>query len=316
MGCKSKNVIRWGFQNKKQRFKCRNCGLLFCRKNTSVKRNNRFVWFRKWVLERATIEQLSKESGYSVRTLKTMFDEYLSRPPVLSIYPSKSLNLLIDGTYFSNDICLIVYRAYPQKITQFYRLSDGEYYTEIKEDLTNLLLLGVQIQSITCDGHRAILKAIRVVCPEIIVQRCLVHIQRECRIWLTSHPKNLSALALLKIVHQLSEIRTHQQQQQWIKLLFDWHQEHQNFINEKSFSPATKRFWFKHKMLRRAFVLIKNALPNMFQFLFNDAVPKSTNGLESFFGHLKSYLLLHRGLTKTHRQNFIQWYLYFKNKSE
>jgi hypothetical protein len=95
--------------------------------------------------------------------------------------------------------------------------------------------------------------------------------------------------------------------------LYNWHELYKNFINEKSYSLDSKRYWYKHKMVRRAFVLIKNALPNMFQYLFNNRVPKSTNGLESFFGHLKSHLLLHRGLTKEHRQNFIKWYLYFKN---
>lgn len=31
---------------------------------------------------------------------------------------------------------------------------------ELAEDLSNLLKLGVQIESITCDGHRSLLKAI------------------------------------------------------------------------------------------------------------------------------------------------------------
>jgi hypothetical protein len=37
--------------------------------------------------------------------------------------------------------------------------------------------------------------------------------------------------------------------------------------------------------------------------------------LESYFGHLKNHLDLHRGLTKKNRINFIKWYIYFRNKS-
>ena len=62
--------------------------------------------------------------------------------------------------------------------TQLFRFSDAERYEEIKEDLFNLLNLGLQIASITCDGHKATLKAIKKIMPAVVVQRCLVHIQR------------------------------------------------------------------------------------------------------------------------------------------
>jgi transposase-like protein len=185
---------------------------------------------------------------------------------------------------------------------------------EIKEDLENILSLGIQIESITCDGHKSILKAVKKVCDNIILQRCTVHVQRECKIWLTTNPKSEAGASLLKISNKLSQINTHQKAQVWIKEFIDWHSAYQSFVKEKSINSETGRYWYKHKMVRRAFIHIKNALPDLFQYLFNDRVPKSTNGLESFFGHLKSHLLLHRGMTMEHRKNFIRWYLYFKNK--
>lgn len=105
-----------------------------------------------------TLDLISYESGYSVRSLNRYFHDYLSCPPVLSVFPSEKVNLLIDGTYFKNDLCLILYRDNTIKFTQLYRLSTGELYTEMKEDLENLLALGVQIESITCDGHKSLLK--------------------------------------------------------------------------------------------------------------------------------------------------------------
>lgn len=33
------------------------------------------------------------------------------------------------------------------------RFTEGEHYGEIKEDLTNLLKLGIRIESSTTDGH-------------------------------------------------------------------------------------------------------------------------------------------------------------------
>ena len=65
-------------------------------------------------------------------------------------------------------------------------------------------------------------------------------------------------------------------------------------------------------MVRRAYVHIKKALPDMFHFLDNPRVSKTTNALESFFGHLKENVTLHRGMSYKHYQNYVKWYLYFR----
>jgi hypothetical protein len=288
---------------------------MFTRNDPKQSLENRFVWFEKWILHRQTISYISKESGISTRHLKRLFSIYLSSPPQMYFYPQERLNLIIDGTYFSNDICLIVYRDNTIKFTQLYRISDGEHYSEIKEDLANLLLLGIRIESITVDGHRATLKAIKDICPEAILQRCIIHIQRESRIWLTTNPKSIQGMELLKLVHQLHKIQSNASHQQWIIDFYHWYEKHKSFVNEKVYGQRTGRYWFKHKNVRRSYVMIKNALPNMFEYLFNERIPKSTNALESFFGHLKSHILLHRGLIKENRKNFIKWYLYFKNRA-
>jgi hypothetical protein len=312
--CKSLNVIKWGKHENKQRFKCKNCGLFFTNNSPSTSYNNRKVWFKEWIIGRRTFKQLCKDSGYSERTLKRLFYKCLSEAPVFSVKPSEKVNLLIDGTYFSNNLCLVIYRDNTIKYTQLYRLSDGEWYEELKEDLENLLLLGVQIESITCDGHKALLKAIRKTCKHVIVQRCVIHIQRMCRVWLTIKPKSEAGTCLREIISQVHKIENHEQWGAWIVSLIKWYETYYSFIYEKSYNPATGRYWFKHKMVKQSFNLIRKALPNMFHYLDNPKIPKSTNGLESFFGHLKSHVTLHRGLSKEHRKSFIKWYLFYQNQ--
>ena len=46
-------------------------------------------------------------SGYSVRQLKTWFYEYLEEAPSWKIRKYEKVNLLIDGTWFPNKVCLI-----------------------------------------------------------------------------------------------------------------------------------------------------------------------------------------------------------------
>ena len=69
-----------------------------------------------------------------------------------------------------------------------------------------------------------------------------------------------------------------------------------------------------HKMVRRVRYLLVRTFPDMLHYLDDPKIPKSTNALESFFGHLKDNLSIHRGLTVHNRKNFIKWYLHLRNR--
>jgi len=51
----------------------------------------------------------------------------------------------------------------------------------------------------------------------------------------------------------------------------------------------------------------------MFAYSDNRMIPKSSNSIESFFGHMKGHLNIHRGLSYEYRKQYLMWYLYFKN---
>ncbi len=308
-------TIRWGTQQGKQRYKCKDCGQLFCSSHNGVSEANKIVWFKNWIVGKDTFDKISLESGYSKSTLQRYFKSMLNKAPVLTYDSSDYVYLVIDGTYFSNDVCLVVYRNYHLKATQLYRITNGEHFEEIAEDLRNLLLLGVNIKGITCDGDKSALKAIRKVCPKVPLQRCLVHISRMCKIWLTVSPKHLSGIELRNIVYKIHSIDSEHKKQLWLRELMFWEERHRLYLNEKSYNPDTKRYWYTHKMVRRAFIVIKRALPNMFFYIKDQNIPNSTNSLESFFGHLKINLNVHRGLSQNNRKNFIRWYLHYKNQS-
>ena len=129
--CGSTHSIKWGKQSGKQRYKCKNCEILFTLSNDSVRENNLLIWFKKWVVHYHTFELLSKESGYSISTLQRYFYKQLSKPPLWKFNSTNKVNLLIDATYFSNKICLVLYRDNSIGFTQLYRLTDGEWFEEI-----------------------------------------------------------------------------------------------------------------------------------------------------------------------------------------
>lgn len=246
-------------------------------------------------------------------SLQRTFYQLLDQAPKVRIIKRERVHLRIDATYFEK-FCMVCYQDDHDGYTQLIRFTDGEHYEEIREDLGNLIKLGIQIESITTDGHKSILKAIKKSVPDAIVQRCLVHIQRMCLLWLTQYPKHLAGQELRQLVLLILNIKTENDRIYWARELQKWYGRHKEYLNERTYNPETERYWYTHKLLRRSYTTIKRALPNMFHYLSNPQIPRTTNGIEGYFSHLKNHLDIHRGLTVKHRINFIKWYIFFSNE--
>ncbi len=285
---------------------------MFTRSAPEQRLRNYFIWFEKWILERQTYATLSRDSRLSRAALQRLFYTFLEQSPQVKIIKRKDVHLRMDATYFKQ-FCVVCYQDDQDGYTQLIRITDGEHFSEIKEDLDNLIKLGVHIDSITTDGHKSTLKAIKKSLPGVAVQRCLVHIQRMCLLWLTRFPKHPAGVELRTLVLMLLKIKSSNDRLHWTNELTAWYNRHKDYLAEKAYNKGTGRYWYKHKLLRRSYFSIKRALPNMFHYLNNDKIPATTNGIEGYFGHLKNHLDLHRGLSREHRVNFIKWYIFLSN---
>lgn len=249
----------------------------------------------------------------SQSNLQRLFKKYLRSAPAVTIRSKTKVHLLIDASYFTNGLCLILYYDHDIRYVQLYRETNQEKFKEIKEDLENLKRLGVAVYSVTCDGHKAILKAIKKIFPQVVIQRCLVHVKRQARNYLSSRPKLIQAKELLYLSRQITHLKTQIQCGMWLIDFQKWYQANEQFINEQTINAETKRFWYTHKNLHAASSLLINAIPDMFHYLDDPEIPYTTNRLENYFTHLKEKLTLHRGLRFESKKNFIKWYLHFKN---
>ncbi len=61
---------------------------------------------------------------------------------------------------------------------------------------------------------------------------------------------------------------------------------------------------------------VRAAVKDAVTFYNNECphIPKTTNALKSYFGHLKENISLHRGLSKKHYRNYVKWYIYFRER--
>jgi Transposase, Mutator family len=256
---------------------------------------------------------LSDEMQMSTRSISRLFNKFLAQAPQIMVKSKTQVHLLIDGTYLPNGLCLILYYDHDIRYVQLYRTSSQEKFREIYQDLKALKSLGVQIYSVTCDGHKSILKAVKKAYPNAVIQRCVVHVKRQCRAYLSNRPKLEASKGLLFISNQITAIKTPEHCSLWLLQLHNWHQTHKETLLEESFNTSKSEYWYTHKSLHQAYTLITNALPHLFTYLNDPEIPATTNRLESFFKHLKEKLLLHSGLRLEAKRNFIKWYLHFKN---
>ena len=92
---------------------------------------------------------------------------------------------------------------------------------------------------VVMDGGAGAKAAISGAWPGARVQRCLVHVQRNLRNYLTSHPRTPAGKALWGLGMRLTGVRTREEAAKWLALLNDWHQAYGDFISERTIRSQT-----------------------------------------------------------------------------
>ena len=162
---------------------------------------------------------------------------------------------------------------------------------------------GLDPVSCTVDGNPQAIKVLRKVWPEIVIQRCLVHIQRQGLMWCRRYPRAVNTRRLRDIFLKVTHIRTKEERDEFLELIIQWEQEYGQYIGAQ---PEKGRVFSD---IKRARSMLLKALPDMFHYLDDSNIPFSTNGLESYFSRLKGHYRQHRGLPKKKLNSYFNWYL-------
>lgn len=184
-----------------------------------------------------------------------------------------------------------------------------ENYKTAYRIFNQLAASGIKPLTITIDGLPCVLRAIKDVWPEVIIQRCLVHIQRQGLSWLRRRPLSLAGQKLRKLLLDITSLTTYDDKQRFLKRWRQWRRCFDDYL--LTLDP-------KHKVysdLQRTRSLIHHALPNMFHYLDNPRISPSTNRIESYFSRLKNIMKRHSGLTKKNRASYLRWYVFLKNSN-
>lgn len=173
---------------------------------------------------------------------------FLHRPKSIAALMDAATNIVVSGKY---DV----------------RENSERHLTAFLMPLKNRRL---QPASCTTDGNPQAMRVLKRLWPGIIIQRCLVHIQRQGLKWCRTYPKRTDARHLRKIFRQVSCIRTKEERDIFLSRVKRWEERY----GRKIASQPEKGRVFSD--IKRARSMLLKALPDMFHYLDNSAIPPTT----------------------------------------
>lgn len=142
-------------------------------------------WLRRWVAEGYSARQLAQQSGHSRTKLYRLIEGFLDQaPPPSALEPRCARYLIFDGTFLHRRHSTVVLMD-----GQTYRLIRGQYDVrensepELRAFFEPLMESGLRPRSFTVDGNPQVNRVLRTLWPDAVLQRCLVHIQRQGLSW-------------------------------------------------------------------------------------------------------------------------------------
>ena len=294
--CTSVSVVKKGYQQGIQKWKCKECLQNFQANKKSLPKEEIFCSF---VFHKQTFTELSESYHIRHRTLQTIFDEYVLEKKV---HRPRAIYLVVDGTYFGetdtpNAFCLVVFRDEENKEDVWWKFCDVETYEVYKEGKDFLTSLGYIIKGVTADG----LPLIRNVFKDIKFQMCLVHMERIIIRGTTKFPILEAGKVLLAISSTLHTTNKEELRSRVIK----YKEKYWEFLNEKAISVITGIPWFVHRELLKAFKSLYNLFPHLFTYESDSRISKTSNSLEGHFHHINVRVSVHHGLSLQRKQKLI-----------
>lgn len=268
-----------------------------------MKELNEFIWFKRWLVEGYTVRQLSRLSHHSLSKLSRIIHYWLDQDPPVQRDTCSFKHIVCDGTYIHHrkGIFLILDSGSHQVLHGEVNLSENA--TDLRSCFQALGTNSSPL-SATVDGNPAIKYALCSVWPNITIQRCLIHIQRQGLSWCRMRPKREDAKVLRDIFLSVLSIRDHDQKQMFISTLSKWEYQY-----GKAIGSARARGRVFSDLQRARSMLIK-ALPDMFSYLDDKNIATSTNSVEGYFGRMKQKYRQHSGLASHRKDGYFRWYLH------
>lgn len=303
---------RWGATAAgTNRYRCTSCRITGVRKrpDNHVRYHRRL--FLRWSMGKSTLSELASATGKTRQTLTAWFRPFWSDPPC-AITQGNVPTLVIDGTSLEwRRVTMLIAHDPRQSRPVGWGTVSYERYDTWLWFLAHLKQKGVNPSFVVCDGQRGMLAAIRCIWPVAHIQRCVIHVHRQSKLWLTQFPKTIAGQEFLSLIDQLLSVRTKRQKRRWIRSFRQWLHMHDRFLKERSWNPDGTHWWYTHRRLRAVRSLLRNSIPDLFRYVSHPVeVPRTTNHVEGGLNsRIKELVRSHRGQYTSRKVVLASWYL-------
>lgn len=276
--------------------------------------------FLSWLTGRCTQRDLDGGTG---RTFRDRHAWCWNVAPEIVITGEIYDEIQVDGTYLNDGWCLLLAINGTTGEVIAWQWCDAEKTAAWTALLTRIPAPRV----VVIDGGSGLASALKACWPATKIQRCLVHVQRNVRTYLTMRPRTDAGKALRTLSLALTRIRTAADAAGWQVKLHAWHQVYapliiaKTYLKQAGIRPAWARenstWWWTHERLRKAYQLLARLVRQGVLFTYLDpalaalAISSTTNRIEGGANHpIKNLLRLHRGMTSAHQRRGVEWWCY------
>ncbi|WP_144794330.1 transposase, partial [Corynebacterium singulare] len=185
-----------------QRWLCPQCNASSINPRVHTNETRHFKIFIDWILSGESADHLATRLGVSRRTLTRWFTLlwFITVPTTTDPYRVYD-QVFIDGTYFHKK-CLLVACTQTHVIAWHWCLRETSYeYLKLLDKIAQPLV-------VTTDGSGGALKALRAKWPDVRIQRCLVHVQRNTFADISRNPIHPAHKAIRKLGYMLVQVHT------------------------------------------------------------------------------------------------------------
>lgn len=305
-----------------QRWRCTHCGASTTHQRPDTARMNTLDSFAHWIVSK---KSQAEHAGGTGRTFRHQISWCWTITPSIPVTAEVFTEIQVDDIYIRPGWCLLIAIAGGHAIAwQWCHTENSAAWHQLLRHLPEPLV-------VVTDGGSGLMKTLKTLWPKVRVQRCLVHVQRNVKNYLTQNPKTPAGRALRQISLKLTKVKTREEAEQWTALFNDWFTTYQAFINERtyakdhrsprpSWAPANRGWWFTHERLRRAYNSMKTVLQRGHMFTFADpqllglGISATTNMIEGAINlGIRAVIRYHRGMPVDHRRRAAEWFCWTRS---
>lgn len=302
--CGSFSFGKYGRQNGRQRFRCKDCGRYFrSGKRPSVRA--RLAW-KAYASGRRVVAELSSSDGRSERQVRRVLAAESERHAPAVVPPDRAgpVALAVDTAYFGT-FGVMVFRCAVRRQNLLWKFVGSETNEDYLAGIRELRDAGWEIAAVVCDGKRWL--AGRISELGIPAQLCQFHCVKTVTRHLTRRPRTEAGRSLRALALTLAS----SDEASFAAALAAWHAEWGGFLTERAVDAGTGRRRYAHRNVRAAYGTLSRWLPFLFTFerFPGSGIPNTTNTLDGSFSHLRGKVSVHRGLSEKTKRGMVSFLL-------